>query len=118
MRTFFVPTPPGRPPASPGVASPDGTGRSVRRAFLVVNAAPLALGVMLSCAPAIAGVTVYGQLTLGVVWVSLQLGLFLASTWWYEHRSTRLRDGVDEDAVAGLPPAGTTGAPSSRQPGW
>ncbi|MFE6066998.1 hypothetical protein [Streptomyces sp. NPDC056525] len=117
MRAFFVPTPPGGPPASPGGAGPDGTGRSVRRAFLVVNAATLVLGVVLSCAPVIAGVTVYGQLTLGVVWVSLQLGLFLASTWWYEYRSTRLRDGVDKDAAAGLPSAGTTGTSSSRQPG-
>ncbi|MFB7715399.1 hypothetical protein [Streptomyces sp. NPDC056105] len=73
---------------------------------------------MLSCAPVIAGVTVYGQLTLGVVWVSLQLCLFLTSTWWYEYRSTRLRDDVDEDTAASLPSAGTTGAPSSRQPGW
>ncbi|MFD7966690.1 hypothetical protein ACFV5J_38495 [Streptomyces zaomyceticus] len=73
---------------------------------------------MLSCAPVIAGVTVYGQLTLGVIWVSLQLGLFLASTWWYEDRSTRLCDGEDEGTAAGPPSAGTTGAPSSRQPGW
>ncbi|MGW4050414.1 hypothetical protein ACWENA_06245 [Streptomyces sp. NPDC004779] len=118
MRDFFVPTPPGGPPASPGDADPEGTGRSVRRAFLVVNAVPLAIGVALSCAPVIAGVTVYGQLTLGVVWVCLQLGLFLASTWWYEGRCTRLRAGVDEGTAAGPPSAGTTGMPSPRQPGW
>ncbi|MFG2328133.1 hypothetical protein ACGFMM_00770 [Streptomyces sp. NPDC048604] len=117
MRAFFVPTPPGGPPASPGGADPDGTGRGVRRAFLVVNAVPLAIGVMLSCAPVIAGVTVYGQLTLGVVWVFLQLGLFLTSTWWYEDRSTRLCAGVDEDTAGGPPSAGTTGMPSPRRPG-
>ncbi|SEB82743.1 hypothetical protein SAMN05428939_0830 [Streptomyces sp. TLI_105] len=118
MRALFASTPPGGPSASSRDTGSDGAGRRVRRVFLVVNAAPLALGVVLSCAPVIAGVTVYGRLTLGVAWVTLQLGLFLLSTWWYEDRSTRLCDGVEEGVADRLPSAGTAGAPFSRQSGW
>ncbi|GAA3086867.1 hypothetical protein GCM10017562_66350 [Streptomyces roseofulvus] len=118
MRAPFSPVPPGGPPASPRGVGPHDVGRRVRRTFLVVNAVPLSIGVVLSCTPAIAGVTVYGRLTLGVVWVALQLALFLLSTWWYEDRSTRLCEGAGPGTAGSPPRAGTAEASSSRQPGW
>ncbi|MGW2014688.1 hypothetical protein [Streptomyces sp. NPDC001927] len=67
---------------SPSVPAP--AGRHVRRTFLTVNAVPLGVGIVLSCSTALTGVQVYGRLTLGVVWATLQLCVFLGSVWWYE----------------------------------
>jgi hypothetical protein len=90
----------------------DDTTRHVRRAFLVVNAVPLAIGVVLSCSTALSGTHVYGRLTLGVVWSVLQLGVFLVSVWWHETRSERLSGLVQR------PPAGTAGGSFARERGW
>ncbi|GHB32562.1 hypothetical protein GCM10010377_23710 [Streptomyces viridiviolaceus] len=104
--------PPGRPPTRRPGDDPGRAAQHVRRRFLVVNAVPLAIGVVLSCSTALCGATVYGRLTLGVVWGVLQLGVLLGSVWWYEARSARLCDPVER------PPAGTAGGPAAREPGW
>ncbi|WP_406864221.1 hypothetical protein ABZO31_28795 [Streptomyces sp. HUAS MG47] len=88
MHSPFVPTPAVPPPAPPGGDGTSGAGRRVRRTFLALNAVLLGVGVVLSCSTTLTGITVYGRLTLGVVWGVLQLGVFLGSVWWYEDRST------------------------------
>jgi hypothetical protein len=78
--------------------------------FLIVNAVPLGIGVVLSCSTALTAVQVYGRLTLGVVWGVLQLVVFLGSVWWYEDRSTRLCE-------PGQQPEAVQPASSGREPG-
>ncbi|PVC76138.1 hypothetical protein DBP18_05165 [Streptomyces sp. CS081A] len=89
----------------------------VRRTFLTVNAAPLATGVVLSCSTSLSGVHVYGRLTLGLVWGTLQLGVFLAAVGWYEARSTRMCDPGDQDLPSGRPAARPAGGPPARERG-
>ncbi|NBE50176.1 hypothetical protein [Streptomyces boluensis] len=82
-----------------------------------MNGAPLAVGIVLSCSTEATGVDVVGRLTLGVVWGVLQLGVFLASVWWYEDRCARVRHHV-ELSPAPLGPAGAADAPPMREAGW
>jgi hypothetical protein len=72
------------------------TTHSAQRTFLVVNAVPLIVGVVLSCFTDIPAVPVYGQLTLGLVWGILQCGLFITTAWAYENRSTRSCDPIEQ----------------------
>lgn len=65
------------PPARPGPAD---------RAYIVVNAVPLAAGIVLSTFTDIPAVSVSGNLTLGILWSVLQCGLFVATAWAYEAR--------------------------------
>jgi sulfite exporter TauE/SafE len=72
------------------------TTHRAQRAFVVVNAVPFMTGIMLSCFTDVPAVSVHGHLTLGLVWGILQCGLFVASAWWYETRSTRSGDPLEE----------------------
>ncbi|MFE5483941.1 hypothetical protein [Streptomyces sp. NPDC056527] len=90
----------------------------VRRTFLAVNAVPLAIGLVLSCATALGGVAVYGRLSLGLVWGFLQLGLFVASAWWFEDRSTRLSGSDERPLPSGPPAAGGSTASRASEAGW
>lgn len=114
MRSPFVPAPPGGPPAP---TRDDGSGRRVRRTFLVVNAAPLFVGVILSCSTVLSGAHVCGRLTLGLVWGVLQLGVFLAAVGWYEGRSTRLCDSAERAPRSDMSPVGPAGASFVREHG-
>ncbi|WP_424857891.1 hypothetical protein [Streptomyces sp. SAI-170] len=84
--------------------------RRAQRVFLAVNAMPLAVGILLSCAAEAAAAPVYGRLTLGLVWGILQLGVFVASAWWYEVRSTRACDRLEQSSDPGVPLTGALGA--------
>lgn len=121
MHSHFPPTPPGRPPTQH--LSFDALQRQLQRSeslreavhraqrsFLVVNAVPLAAGIVLSSFTDIPAEPVYGQLTLGVVWGILQLGLFVATAWLHETRSTRLCDPIEQSLTSGMPQAETSGA--------
>ncbi|MCX4515128.1 hypothetical protein OHA27_33375 [Streptomyces sp. NBC_01619] len=119
MRSYFTPAPPGRPP-TPHLSLDalqlqrsdslrEATHRA-QRSFLVANAVPLAAGIALSSFTDIPAVPVYGQLTLGLVWGILQCGLFVATAWLYETRSTRLCDPVEQSLASGMPLAETSGA--------
>ncbi|POX47537.1 hypothetical protein C3489_29300 [Streptomyces sp. Ru71] len=77
-----------------------------QRRFLAVNAVPLAVGVVLSCAAGLAAAPVYGRSTLGIVWGILQLGVFVGSVWWYEDHSTRVCDPLEQSLTSGMPLAG------------
>ncbi|MFD5124113.1 hypothetical protein [Streptomyces sp. NPDC058385] len=46
-----------------------------------------------------AEVTIYGRLTLGIVWGLVQLTLFIASTWRHENESTRLCDPLEQSST-------------------
>ncbi|WOX21615.1 hypothetical protein [Streptomyces solicathayae] len=85
--------------------------------FLVVNAVPLTVGILVFPFTDVASAPVYGRLTLGVLWGLLQGGLFVASTWWHEHRSTRSCDPIEQSLTSGLPQAGTSDA-SSADDSW
>lgn len=114
MHFPFVPAPPGGPPAP---TRDDGAGRRVRRTFLVVNAAPLVVGVVLSCSTLLSGAHVYGRLTLGLVWGVLQLGVFLAAVGWFEGRSTRLCAPAEQSLKSDVSPVEPAGASSARELG-
>ncbi|MFF3610000.1 hypothetical protein [Streptomyces sp. NPDC002463] len=83
-----------------------------QRRFLVVNAVPLATGIVLFPFTGLPSARVYGQLTMGVLWGVLQGGLFVASTWWHERQSTRLCDPIERSLTSALPQAGTSDASS------
>jgi hypothetical protein len=72
------------------------TTHRAQRAFVVVNAVPFTTGILLSCFTDVPAVSVYGHLTLGLVWGILQCGLFVASAWWYETQATRSGDPLEE----------------------
>jgi hypothetical protein len=72
------------------------TTRRSQRAFVVVNGGPFLAGITLSCFTDVPTVSVHGHLTLGLVWGILQCGLFVASAWWYETRSRRSGDPLEE----------------------
>ncbi|MFI8997387.1 hypothetical protein [Streptomyces sp. NPDC053542] len=80
-----------------------------QRVFLAVNAVPLAVGIVLSCAAELAAVPVYGQLTLGLAWGILQLGVFAGSVWWYESQATRVCDPLERSLASGAPVTGASG---------
>ncbi|MFF7476731.1 DUF485 domain-containing protein [Streptomyces sp. NPDC008092] len=80
-----------------------------QRAFVAVNLVPFAAGIVLSCFTDVPAVAVFGKLTLGLVWGVLQCVLFVATAWWYESRSTRLFDPVEESLTAVVHRAETTG---------
>ncbi|GAB3009160.1 hypothetical protein GCM10023080_089170 [Streptomyces pseudoechinosporeus] len=105
MHPHFSPTPPGRPPAPTPSADAlqrqraealSETTHRAQRAFVVVNAVPFTTGIALSCFTDVPAVSVHGPLTLGLVWGVLQCGLFVASAWLYETRSTRSGDPLEE----------------------
>ncbi|MFF9092573.1 hypothetical protein ACF1AX_05610 [Streptomyces sp. NPDC014802] len=67
-----------------------------QRVFLAVNAVPLAVGIVLSCAAGLAAAPLHGRWTLGIVWGGLQLGVFAGGAWWYENHSMRVCDPLEE----------------------
>ncbi|MGW6962384.1 hypothetical protein [Streptomyces chartreusis] len=66
-----------------------------QRSFVVVNAVPFTIGIVLSCFTDVPAVTVHEELTLGLVWGILQGALFVITAWLYERRSTRLSDSIE-----------------------
>ncbi|MEU0403847.1 hypothetical protein ABZ318_27160 [Streptomyces sp. NPDC006197] len=78
--------------------------------FLVVNGVPFAVGVVLFPFSSLPGLPLFGQFTLGVVWGIAQCGLFVATAWWYERRSGRLCDPVEQALVEGVRQAEASGA--------
>ncbi|GAA5215817.1 hypothetical protein GCM10023323_66360 [Streptomyces thinghirensis] len=91
----------------------------VQRVFLAVNAVPLAAGLLLFPFTTAASVRVAGNLTLCMVWGIAQCGLFAASAWWYENRSARMCDPLEDLPASDAPRAGTAWTPGAfdRQ-GW
>ncbi|MGA6222087.1 hypothetical protein ACPESV_17375 [Streptomyces umbrinus] len=111
MHPHFPPTPPGRPPAPHLTAdawqlqrldSLRESAHRAQRAFLLVNAVPFAIGSVLSCFTDVPAVSVHGELTLGMVWGILQCGLFVATAWLYESRSTRSSDPIEQSLTSGV----------------
>ncbi|MFF2777398.1 hypothetical protein ACFVU3_21105 [Streptomyces sp. NPDC058052] len=111
MPSSFPPLPPVRPRAEqyvPGEHRTSGASlrdpaSAVRRTYLLVNAVPLSIAIVLSCSAQIAEVQVHGRLTLGITWGLLQLGLLLGTTWWYENRATRLSERLGAGTGLGVP---------------
>lgn len=68
------------PPVPPG---PTDHGE---RTYIAVNVVPLSAGIVLSSFTDVPAVSLYGNLTLGIVWSVLQCGLFVATAWAYEIR--------------------------------
>ncbi|MFI8825039.1 hypothetical protein [Streptomyces sp. NPDC053431] len=95
MPSSFLPAPP--PPCSPEPPPPADAlrERAALRAFLVANAIPLTGGVLLSLITSLPGVHLYGQLTLGVAWALLQLGVFVGTAWRYENRAASAAPALD-----------------------
>lgn len=120
MRPQFPPTPPSRPPAprhslDVHAQHSESLREAVHRAqrsFFVVNAVPLAAGIVLGSFTGLPSVLVYGQLTLGVMWGILQCGLFVATAWRLEGQSTRLCDPIEQSLASGISQADTGGAPA------
>ncbi|MFB7755145.1 hypothetical protein ACFC18_36935 [Streptomyces sp. NPDC056121] len=113
MHSYFAPKPPDEPVTDVPPQHAEMLRRAVHRAqrvFLAVNAVPLAAGIVLSCTAGLATVPVRGRLTLGITWGILQLGVFLGSTWWYENRSTRVCDPLEQSLASGMPPTRAPGA--------
>ncbi|MGW4565265.1 hypothetical protein ACWEN3_23510 [Streptomyces sp. NPDC004561] len=86
-----------------------------QRAFLVVNAVPLAVTIGLFNFTHMPAVHLYGRLTLGVAWSILQCGLFVATAWRHETRSERLCDPIEQSLASGMPQAGMSGASPVNQ---
>ncbi|WP_158718917.1 hypothetical protein [Streptomyces globisporus] len=84
-----------------------------QRVFLAVNAAPFAVGVVLSCTAELAAAPVYGRLTLGLLWGVLQLGVFAGSVWWYENQATHVCDPLEQSLMSEAP--GASPADESRR---
>ncbi|MEU9171569.1 hypothetical protein AB0D34_27845 [Streptomyces sp. NPDC048420] len=74
----------------------------MQRAFLVVNAVPFAVGSVLSCFTDVPAVPVHGNFTLGMAWGLVQCGLFVATAWLYENRSTRSSDPIEQSLTGML----------------
>ncbi|MER6961886.1 hypothetical protein [Streptomyces sp. NPDC000618] len=111
MHPHLPPTPPGRPPTPrPPLAATQlqrldrlrESAHQSQRAFLVVNAVPFTVGSVLSCFTDVPAVPVHGEFTLGMVWGILQCGLFVATAWLYENRSTRSSDPFEQSLTSGL----------------
>ncbi|ROQ35871.1 hypothetical protein EDD98_4950 [Streptomyces sp. PanSC19] len=120
MRSSYTPAPSGRPP-TPRLSADalrqerlselrEATHRG-DRAFLALNAVPLAVGTVLSSFTDVPSVPVYGKLTLGVVWGFLQGTLLVVTAWLHEDRSARLRDPLEQSLTSCLPPVETPVAP-------
>ncbi|WP_257577831.1 hypothetical protein [Streptomyces sp. JJ38] len=69
--------------------------RRTQCAFLLANAIPLAVVVLLFPFTNMADARVYGQLHLGMVWAIAQFGLLIGSVWWHERRSTQVCDRIE-----------------------
>ncbi|MFC9033670.1 DUF485 domain-containing protein [Streptomyces arboris] len=116
MHPPFTSTAPGDKPLSPALRQ---AVQRTQRAFLAVNAVPLAAGLLLFSLTTAASVRVAGDLTLGMVWAIAQCGLFAGSAWWYESRSARLCDPLEGFPASATPRTGTAWHPGAfdRQ-GW
>ncbi|WP_405729007.1 hypothetical protein OG885_09525 [Streptomyces sp. NBC_00028] len=83
-----------------------------QRAFLVVNAVPFTVGIVLSCFTDVPAVAMYGKFTLGMAWGVAQCALFIATAWIYDVRSTRSSDLIEQaltsDALPGEVPGAAT----------
>ncbi|KUO07224.1 hypothetical protein AQJ58_36415 [Streptomyces sp. DSM 15324] len=117
MHPHIPPTPPGPPAPHPAAAAEQQQLNSLResthraqRAFLTVNAVPFTIGTVLSCFTGVPAVRVHGVLTLGMVWGILQCGLFVATAWLHEARSTRLSDPIEQSLTSGAVHTAASGA--------
>ncbi|MCX5230931.1 hypothetical protein ABZY16_00160 [Streptomyces sp. NPDC006553] len=104
MHPPFVSTAPGGQPPSPALRQ---AVHRAQRGFLAVNAVPLAAGLLLFPFTTVASVRVAGDLTLGMAWAIAQCGLFAGSAWWYEIRSARVCDPLEDSPTSGGARAGT-----------
>ncbi|MFF7777105.1 DUF485 domain-containing protein [Streptomyces tanashiensis] len=77
------------------------TVRRRQRSFLLVNAVPLSVAIVLTSFTEVPSASVYGQLTLGMVWGTLQCCLFVATAWLYEIRAARVCDPIEQSLVSG-----------------
>lgn len=73
---------------------------SAQRAFLVANAVPYSVGILLSSFTDIPGVRISGHVTLGMVWVVAQCVVFVGTAWVCEIRSARSSDPTEEPLAA------------------
>ncbi|EFF88735.1 hypothetical protein SSTG_05742 [Streptomyces sp. e14] len=113
MHSYFTPQPPGEPVSGARPPRAENLRRAVHRAqwvLVAVNAVPMAVGVLLSCAAGLASLPVYGRSTLGIVWGILQLGVFVGSVWWYENHSVRVCDPLEQPPASGVPLTEAPGA--------
>ncbi|MFD4511010.1 hypothetical protein ACFWPQ_50715 [Streptomyces sp. NPDC058464] len=89
-----------------------------QRVFLLVNAVPFAVGSVMSCFTEVPAVALYGKLTLGLVWGALQGALFVTTAWWYEFRSTRSSDPIEQSFTSGAIHAGASVTATANRSGW
>ncbi|WP_030691080.1 hypothetical protein [Streptomyces globisporus] len=92
----FIPPPPGHTPEPHPSPTALVRERDAQWTFLVANALPLAVGILLSWSSSLSGVRVYGHLTLGIAWGLLQLGIFMVTAWRYEDRAAGTSRTPDE----------------------
>lgn len=110
MRAHSPLTPPGRPPAPHHTAELHRIDRlretthRAQRAFLLANAVPFAVGIVLSRFTDVPATAVYGDLTLGIVWGLAQCALFVATAWQYEARSTQSSDPIERSLTSDVLP--------------
>lgn len=119
MHLYFAPPPPDPQPTPHHAREAQLLHRSeslrkrahrAQRAFLAVNAVPLAAGIVLHSFTDVPAIPVYGRLTLGLLWGILQSGLFVATAWWYEARCTRSCDPIEHSLVSDILRAEQSGA--------
>lgn len=119
MPPQYSPNPPGHPSALRHARDAEQRTRAdhlreavhrAQRAFVAVNLVPFVVGIVLSCFTDVPAVAVYGKLTLGLVWGVLQCVLFVATAWWYENRSTRVFDPVEDSLTARVHQTEVSGA--------
>jgi hypothetical protein len=112
----FVSTVHGGQPPSPALRQAI---HRVQCVFLAVNAAPLAAGLLLFPFSTVASVRVTGDLTLCMVWGIAHCGLFAGSAWWYENRSARVCDPLEDAPASDVRRAGTAWPSSALdRKGW
>ncbi|MGQ4387644.1 hypothetical protein [Streptomyces sp. SAS_270] len=101
-----------------GIAALRESVHRAQRAFLVVNGVPFIIGSALSCFTDVPAVQVSGKLTLGIVWGILQCALFVATAWWFENRSTRSSDSLEQALPSSAAHTGMSVAASVNRSGW
>ncbi|AVV46801.1 hypothetical protein C6376_41265 [Streptomyces sp. P3] len=72
------------------------TTHRAQRAFLIVNAVPFAVSIVLSCFTDVPAVAVYGEFTLGLAWGIAQCALFVASAWLCDMRITQKSEPAED----------------------
>ncbi|MGW8360909.1 DUF485 domain-containing protein [Streptomyces wedmorensis] len=80
---------------------------AAQRRFLAVNASAVMAAIALFPVTDVLQARVAGHLTFGVLWGFLQCLLLVASAWWYEMRSTRVCDPLEQSLSLTGPPTTT-----------